>query len=530
MRNLMATWVVMAFLAAGCSDSGNTQSDAADTVQEDFTPECLAHSDCPDQNPCNPGVCLDGICGTQPAQGSCDDLNPCTVDDSCIQGQCVGLDKPCDNQLWCDGQETCDATTGECLPGEAPVEEDGIACTAEQCDEIGDKVLHTPDDQGCEDQNPCTVDYCDLAAGCLSVLKAGLSCDDNDLCTQDDVCDAKGACKGEAKTCGDGVYCNGIAYCDPLTGACDATETPLQMDDGIGCTLDACDEETGEITHTPSNELCDDANACTDNVCSVDAGGCVVVYTTGSCSDGLLCTVSDTCLAGDCIGTPKLCSDGLFCNGEETCEAATGECIAGELPLGDDGLQCTVDTCQEELGDFQHAPVDSACEDNDPCTIDTCDAEIGCDHQVEECQSTQCFYHPLCDVVPGDLCAEPTPLNTGLAFQFGDEFSGTFQISDQTNLFTPVCLDSGSDGDERWFLFSLAVGGKVTLNVSGNSTQLAYSLYAAPCQGDALACEFTDQDVLDGNLALEAGDYSLVVDAVDLQGEISISLALEPTP
>ncbi|NIS35481.1 MAG: hypothetical protein GWO04_38545, partial [Actinobacteria bacterium] len=37
------------------------------------------------------------------------------------------------------------------------------------------------------------------------------------------------------------------------------------------------------------------------------------------------------------------CDDGVFCNGAETCTA--GACAPGTAPSCDDGVACTVDTC-----------------------------------------------------------------------------------------------------------------------------------------------------------------------------------------
>ena len=39
------------------------------------------------------------------------------------------------------------------------------------------------------------------------------------------------------------------------------------------------------------------------------------------------------------------CDDGVFCNGAESCEVATGVCLAGTVPMCDDGNPCTVDAC-----------------------------------------------------------------------------------------------------------------------------------------------------------------------------------------
>ena len=42
-------------------------------------------------------------------------------------------DADCDDGLFCNGAETCDTGTGECLPG-TPVDcDDGVGCTVDAC-------------------------------------------------------------------------------------------------------------------------------------------------------------------------------------------------------------------------------------------------------------------------------------------------------------------------------------------------------------------------------------------------------------
>jgi len=54
------------------------------------------------------------------------------------------------------------------------------------------------------------------------------------------------------------------------------------------------------------------------------------------------------------------CDDGDVCNGMETCNVLTGECDPG-MPLDcDDGVGCTVDSCDEDAGCL-HTPDDSLC-------------------------------------------------------------------------------------------------------------------------------------------------------------------------
>lgn len=126
----------------------------------------------------------------------------------------------------------------------------------------------------CDDGNPCTVDVCDPAKGCMHSLAAdGTACPDKDMCNGTETCKA-GVCK---------------------------PGTPLNCRDANLCTDDACDAAVG-CTHTNNSNACDDGNACTiDDVC---ANGACVPGAPLSCNDGNPCTV-DTCASQvGCIHTP----------------------------------------------------------------------------------------------------------------------------------------------------------------------------------------------------------------------------------
>jgi hypothetical protein len=69
----------------------------------------------------------------------------------------------------------------------------------------------------------------------------------------------------------------------------------------------------------------------------------------------------------------------VFCNGQEKCRFFA--CVAGDPPaVPDDGVDCTVDRCDEGTRRIVHERDDGACEDDDQCTKDTCDASVGCVH------------------------------------------------------------------------------------------------------------------------------------------------------
>jgi len=330
---------------------------------------------CQDDNPCTDNVCdAVGGCMQQNNKAACDDGDPCTENDKCGDGSCSGLPKVCDDGEFCNGVETCDAGTGDCLDGTAPDIDDGVDCTTDKCDETKDEVVHEPDAAACDDSNPCTDDVCDPVDGCSNPNNEA-ECDDSDPCTVDDVC-SEGSCAGTAKVCSDGLFCNGLETCDAQTGDCQAGDAP-GLDDGVDCTVDSCSDDTAEVLHTPDPAACDDSNPCTDDVCDPIAG-CLHPANALLCDDSDPCTVDDVCAEGKCAGVPKVCSDGLYCNGEETCKADTGECIPGETPSVDDGVECTIDSCDEDKNGAVHELDHEFCKDENPCTDTTCDAVAGC--------------------------------------------------------------------------------------------------------------------------------------------------------
>ena len=73
------------------------------------------------------------------------------------------------------------------------------------------------------------------------------------------------------------------------------------------------------------------------------------------------------------------CDDGLYCNGVEFCNPSLG-CQPGTPPNCDDGIACTLDSCNEATDSCNHVPQNSACDDGNPCTDDSCNPATGCAH------------------------------------------------------------------------------------------------------------------------------------------------------
>ncbi len=110
-----------------------------------------------------------------------------------------------------------------------------------------------------------------------------------------------------------------------------------------------------------------------------DAFGHCQAGTPVTCDDGVVCTV-DSCneTLDICENVPSdaLCDDGLACNGAETCDSLLG-CQAGTSVNCNDGIACTVDACNEPLGTCSNTPDNGLCNDADACTTDVCDVGAG---------------------------------------------------------------------------------------------------------------------------------------------------------
>ena len=48
--------------------------------------------------------------------------------------------------------------------------DDGVGCTDDSCDEVGDAVVNAANDALCDDGDPCTAGVCDSVTGCTSAL------------------------------------------------------------------------------------------------------------------------------------------------------------------------------------------------------------------------------------------------------------------------------------------------------------------------------------------------------------------------
>jgi hypothetical protein len=186
------------------------------------------------------------------------------------------------------------------------------------------------------------------------------------------------ACTADAD-CDDGLFCTGAESC--VDGLCQPGIPVLcpADGDGVDCTRARCDEASDACVTAPDDEACDDGAFCNGaETCDATAGCLPGAPLT--CDDGIDCTL-DQCREDikSCGGLPQsdLCDDAVFCNGFEVCDVTVG-CVPGPLPC-DDGAECSTDICIEELFSCEWTPQDALCDDGLFCNgSETCAAFAGC--------------------------------------------------------------------------------------------------------------------------------------------------------
>jgi hypothetical protein len=167
-----------------------------------------------------------------------------------------------------DGQDHYLAVSAYNAAGESPLSNELRVAAPAVCEPAA-----------CDDGNPCTEDACGTG-GCTNVAIAQAT-----ACAP--YADALGICNGgtctpveclAAADCDDGNLCNG----------------------GEGCSADGGCLPGAALT-------CSGGSACAIPLCDPGAGCVLSPLPDGtSCSDGDKTTVGDRCVAGSCVGAPKL--------------------------------------------------------------------------------------------------------------------------------------------------------------------------------------------------------------------------------
>ncbi|HII30379.1 TPA: S8 family serine peptidase [Candidatus Woesearchaeota archaeon] len=153
---------------------------------------CYSDADCDDSNPCTADTCInpganESFCSKTPVVNgtACDDGLFCTAGDVCAGGVCRGAARDCS---------------------------DSTACTVDSCDEAGDVCLNSPDDSFCDDSLYCNgAETCNALLGCQPGTP--VDCDDGNECTAEGCNEDSNACEyielADNTACTNGVCCSG---------------------------------------------------------------------------------------------------------------------------------------------------------------------------------------------------------------------------------------------------------------------------------------------------------------------------------
>lgn len=228
------------------------------------------------------GVCEGPL---KPDGTPCNDADPCTFGETCLQGACSGT------------PYTCSGTPGIC--------QTSVTCAGD--------------------------------GGCAGVpAPDGTLCSDGNLCTHSDGCRA-GACTGTTYVCAPNI-CASASSCDGDGGCITTAQNEgAACDDANLCSVvDVCVMGTcaGSPYTCPPPRPCDEQVACTGD------GGCLVMPKANgaACDDGEVCTANDTCTNDVCSGSTTttyrdLDGDG---RGDLNISAMTCPAPAGYVAVGGD--------------------------------------------------------------------------------------------------------------------------------------------------------------------------------------------------
>ena len=419
-----------ATLCLPCEETSDCDAIGADAMCLDFGPlegsfcgsACSSDGGCPTGYTCAEATSVDE-----------EEVTRCIPDSgTCECGEyaaAASLSTTCEieNEFGiCEGMRSCsEGTLSDC---------DAVVPAEDLCDGLDNDCDGDTDTVSCDDSNPCTIDSCEGADGCVHTPDDA-DCDDDDECTDNACIGGKCVvtkvrnCGGDCGVCeGDGAFCDaGVCQCDPLN--C------VQLDHACGDWPDGCGStiQCGTCTKFPNS-------ACVAGQCDCEADSCEgLSYDCGKQDDGCGGTLScgscdefdnSTCVLGKCKCVKFTCDvlgkdcstwdDG--CDGEIDC----GGCTAFTNSFCDEGglCQCTPESCEslgKECGEWDdncggtvvcdpcEAFVNSFCNEEGACDcVDTtCDElAVTCGEWDNNCGGlAECG---LCEEFPNSTCQEGT--------------------------------------------------------------------------------------------------------------------------
>jgi hypothetical protein len=315
-------------------------------------------------------------CTHQAKVGACSDGNPCTSSDGCQGGKCVA------------GPNTCVCQShGDCAK-----QDDGNLCNGTLlCDTSGAKpkcVLNPASVVSCPSvsDTACNKNSCAAATGkcAMKAAQDGTDCNDGTVCTKGDTCSSGSCSAGTKVSCDDNNVCTDDS-CNPLKGCTNVANT-APCDDGQVCS----DKDTCAAKQCKAGKnICD----CQKNLdCGAQEDG-------NACNGTLVCDKSKApykCVVDKSSIIKCDASKDTACN-KASCQSGTGKCAQFDVNAGgscSDGDACTVgDVCGKDNAGSHGclSGVAAKCADGNDCTNDTCDKAKGCVNKGDTTKKLACY-------------------------------------------------------------------------------------------------------------------------------------------
>jgi hypothetical protein len=402
-----------------CSDGKPCTNDSCDVANKTCLHNqplgaCCADSECVSDDVCKVGGCIAfqcryGIDGFKPdccdatTNSLCDDKDYCTID-TCSVGKPGG---------WTQCAHTADPGKPNCCDPAKDTCDDGQPCTLDQC--LNNQCVHTIDkacckqDVDCDDKNLCTIDSCNVAqqhcnhAQVENCCNLNSECADGLYCTTD-YCDVPiNTCKHNllfATCCDEDTGCNDNKLCTsdvcvnhqclglPIAGCCDANNAYAICNDSQFCTIDSCDLTKNTCVHVNNGDTtcCDSAATCNDGDCSTldtcsSSNTCINKADPYACKNDQDCDDGKPCTADKCDVGANGCGGCIYTLIDKCC-TTDDYCIAADKAVNPYKAACHIDTCDlsthfcktEDKADCCLSDADALtkCNDNNACTVDYC--------------------------------------------------------------------------------------------------------------------------------------------------------------
>lgn len=362
---------------------------------------------------------------------ACDDGDPCTTNDACSSGQCVGTAKVCDDGVGCNGTETCSTQTGACIAGTSTCDTGVCNLETDQCVVacpngcLVDGVCYNAGEQSSASLG-CLV--CDPAQSATSLIAAaGEPCSiAPDYCVLGGVCSNEGTCepqyRPEGTPCGTGDNSANNTNDDPWAQG--YSSGPWG---DAGARLDTCAVSTCNADGQCVTEFAEEGLLCGDFRLR--------------CHDWNHCDGAGGCVLGDPQPLGSVCGIGVCVGDAERPECACPEGMEGEF-----GACRDINECALNLATCDRAP--EACVNDWGSYHCECPSPFTGDGQGKSgCQCDRDDYSPLCKpwsfVASAYLSA--CGISDGALFCWGENTESELGLGDELSRAVPTRVGTAND-------------------------------------------------------------------------------------